>query len=371
MRLMFACLLLACCAGLSAAPLFYVESAVDTPSPRVQAEVLLKLIFFQGGDVRDVKFRLPAVRLADAEPLGKPVLDEVIRDGQRYRRHQQRVRIRPFASGVLELTGFGVEGRRPGAAQPEFWPAPTVALSVRAAPLGSADWLPARAVRLSEQPVVQAEPAVGQPWLRTLVIEAEGVDPASLPELTMTVAGATVIARPPLTIPLDERRSKFRHEQRFEILPQRAGSLELSPIQLHWWDVVYDLPAVTRLPGRVIEVSGAPLPADQVFGWPAWSAWLLVTGFLIVWLTHTRRSWRVLFALIGGKPQRMRDALLDWARYRWLQDPPVSLIDLARRLGCEDEGLRALDRCCYGAGERVPRLSRLGWRLLVTRRKAA
>ena len=357
------------CTGLRAAPLFFVAAEVDQPAPRVQAEVRVTLSFFQGGDVRDVKFIAPPLRLADIEPEDKPSITEVMQDGVRYRRHQQTYRVRPFASGPLELSGLGVAGRRPGAQGREQWLAPVLHLTVRPAPTGTDHWLPARQVSLREIALEQPAPAVGQPWLRTLVIEGDGVEASALPELSMTVDGATVIARPPRT---DQRLSGNRRllvrEQTFEIVPQRAGSLRLPPVVVAWWEVTGDVPAVSRLPARDLAVRGPPLLPREPWVWPAWSLWLGAVLGVMFFVYRSRFWWRVQLALFTGRPESMRRALLEWGCARWREDPPLNLLALASRLGKAGAGVRALDGLCYGAGGTLPRL---GWRMLWIRRQVA
>ena len=354
-----------------AAPLFFVTAEADQLAPRVQAEVMVRIGFYQGADVRGVKFRVPSLRLADVEVDGDPMVREVQRDGKRYRLHEQQLRVRPFASGPLALAGLGVEGRRAGSVRNEQWLAPALHLNVRPAPSGTEHWLPARQLNLRELPVPQPAPAVGQPWLRTLVIEGDGVDAAALPEVSMVLAGATVIARPPRTdyLRAGNRRMLVR-EQTFEILPQRAGRLTLPPLTMLWWDMTADAPASSRLPGRTLAVAGAvlePLAKEGASGDSGdrrvvW-IWAALAGALMLALIRVRHFLRFVFACLRGNPGTIRRACLEWGRGRWPENPPSSLIALAQRLGPGAEGLTALDRCCYGVGGRPPGLSRLAWRL--------
>ncbi|MBF0368812.1 MAG: protein BatD [Magnetococcales bacterium] len=57
-------------------------------------------------------------------------------------------------------------------------------------------------------------------------------------------------------------------------------------------------------------------------------------------------------AALKGDARQVRDDLLHWGRVAWPDDPPLSLGELARRLGGEGGALfQSLDRTLYGRGE--------------------
>lgn len=357
-RLLGMAWLLLCSTSLHATPLYFVEAEVDTATPWVQAQVTLRLRFFHAAAVSDVKLAAPQARLADIQPLNDTRQSEAQRGGQRYRVHEQLFAILPFASGPIELTGASASGQLPGSARRTTWSAPPIALAVRPAPLHLDHWLPARSVRLSESWSAD-NPAIGQPLLRSVRIEATGVTAAQLPELHFDVAGASVLPHPPrLATRIDAGALVASREQDFEILPTRAGTLVVPPLQLVWWTVGMiegkpqgtDEMALATLSGRSFSI---PDPArrpiasaaetDSRLGIAAALAGLLLLLFLA---QRARPLWRLWRACRRGDAS----ALLEWSQRRVQNSPPGNLIVLAERVKYPPAAaiLRALDATRYG-----------------------
>jgi hypothetical protein len=356
---------LATTTGARAAPAFFVEAEVDSAAPWVQAQATLRLRFFQGADVRDIELAGPPARLADIRPLGAATVGEAVRDGRRYRVHERHFAILPFASGRLELAEAHASGRLPGSARRSHWSAPVIALEVRPAPAGITDWLPARALRLAESWSAAANaPAVGQPLLRTVRIEATGVAATLLPEIRFDVPGASVLARPPrIETRVAGTTLHASREQDFEILPTRAGALEIPSLHLAWWKVGAGATAVAQLPGQIFEIPGTPTLATAATPRTPWLFPVMGLALLLFAARFTFRHrllWKLWLANRKNDRAALKACLLDWGRQHWENDPPSSLIAIANRLSDAGtaQALRQLDAALYGKeiGRSVGRL---------------
>ena len=163
----------------------FVEAEVDRGTPWVQSQVTYTLRAWQGSDLRELVLAGPQARLAEVRVLGPATVREAERSGRRYRVHEQRFAVLPFASGEVELAGAHLAGKPPGTTRPLRIEAPAITLRVRPVPpeADAARWLPADDVVLSETwSPAGGEAAVGKPLLRRIRIEARGVEATQIPE---------------------------------------------------------------------------------------------------------------------------------------------------------------------------------------------
>jgi hypothetical protein len=121
-------------------------------------------------------------------------------------------------------------------------------------------WLPARKLHLGEQwgqnssepPVV----TVGEPVTRTLILSAEGLNAAQLPDLTTgTLDGVKLYPdQAALKNTDDEHGASGVREQKIAMIPTRAGQLILPALKVKWWNVQTDREETTELPARTLTV---------------------------------------------------------------------------------------------------------------------
>src|SRR5699024_3714838 len=149
----------------------------------------------------------------------------------------------------------------------------------------------------------------------TVEMVADGAGQGQAPELQLPpIPGVRVFPEPP---EVDQRfvdgRPRVTVRRQFSLVPSAAGEIELSALEMTWWDVAADEARTTRLEPITLEVrpgaAGPPAPAtprstlpalatgqggDPVGGTPgdgggsAWSVsrgWILATaGFAGLWL---------------------------------------------------------------------------------------
>jgi hypothetical protein len=269
----------------------FVEVEVSDPSPYEQQRVIATVRLWATSAVIDGA--LDDLKLADAvvESLGEDRRSERVLGGVPYTVIERVYSLLPQRSGELELPALHFNGRvreaRPRASRrsllgdlfadglfapqgfggsfdlfDRFAAARRVVVASRAltldvqprpaAVLGS-DWLPAQSVELSEE--WQSDPPVlraGEATNRRLVIRAKGVAAAQLPDLPPSaVDGVKQYAEQPSVRADAEGAVKSVDTT---VIPTRAGTLTLPPVEIAWWDTNSDEPRRAVIPARRVEV---------------------------------------------------------------------------------------------------------------------
>lgn len=374
-------------------PKLWLEAAFEPDSRYVQSQGVYTLRLYQAISVRDLQFHAPAAPLADVRPIGADRITEATRDGHRYRVTERRYAVFPVASGELTLSGAHVTGLAalPGPTQALRIAAPSTPFAVLPIPpaAGTAAWLPARTLTLSESWTPDpSEARPGEALRRTIRIEAHGLTAAQLPALEPGAAGYSAHPEAPrLSNRFDDAWNVGTREQTWLIVPTRPGPLTLPALQLQWWDVLAHQPRTASLPARILTVAAAatnatpsieatgsstlsattppPVPdappahtpgIDKATTTAALSALALAAAVAALgyFLRERRRCTAALRQLKTAcrhkDPHAARDALLRWSDQRWPANPPRSLGELVRRMA--DPALQTavaeLERHLYG-----------------------
>ena len=254
---------------------------------------------------------------------------------------------------------------------------------------------------------------VGEPVTRTLTIRAKGLSASQLPDLVIPdQSGLKLYPDQPQTssTPSGDTLVSTR-EQKIAMIPTQAGEVKLPAIELNWWDTQTQQERTAMLPAQTIHVlpgaagvtnttpsapaqpSTAAAPTQPEPASTATSAksvavagatltrqlprlWIALTAFFaLAWLITLLLWWRykrprpapaglravaddtseqaevkhIRQACAQNDAQRVKQALLAWARLRWFANPPLSLGALAARV--DDASLAneiaGLDKCLY------------------------
>lgn len=359
-------------AAISAAPerSLLLEADIEPAQVYVQAHALYRLRLYQAIDVRDLTFHVAAPRLAELQPIGQGRVYETLRDGRRYRVHERSYAIRPYASGALILAGAHVNGRIPAAGTPDGrhtlrMDAPARTLQVLPVPpdAGAASWLPAHTLNLTEvwTPALQ----VGQVQRRSIRIEGAGVEAGQLPELQIAAPGMAVHAEPAR---LENRFAGTLNigvrEQTFTMVALHTGPIVVPQVQLPWWNVNANSPAVATLPARTLQIGPAPwvtqtpTPASAAARvaprlsplLPGAAAMLCLAALLWHRRLKISAAWQLVRACRTGDMRGVRDGLLAWTAIAWPQEAAGTLGGLAERMDepTARSALGKLERHLYG-----------------------
>jgi len=355
------------------------------------------------------------------------------RNGRHYDVIERRYLLQPQRSGALSLDGpvlnaqvADVDSQNPfggspfagmmGTVKPLRLHGDAIALNVRPRPATASgrDWLPARQMTLEEawRPD-SASVHVGEPLTLHLLLKAEGLTGAQLPDLSTELSLPDGLKAYPdqakTDMALQAAGIVGSREQDIALIASRPGHYQLPALHLSWWDIKQDVQREVVLPERTLDIlPAAGTPADAtpapmaappaalgdvvqaaplaaVAASPARPPWpwiglsvalgLLWLGTAVAWWRQRRRAAGVAAPLeamptavgvpeIGAArkafqqacrdndPQAARRNLLAWARGHWAQNPPAGINALAEYLDDPRQValLRQLDRACYSGG---------------------
>lgn len=132
-------------------------------------------------------------------------------------------------------------------------------------------WLPLTGLNLQGQVDKTKVSKVGEPITVTLTLNAEGVSGEQLPTPVLPVAEKDfqVYSERPQTndrLSNDKKTLIGQRIEKYTVIPQREGRLELPTVRLHWWDVKEDRERIVEWLGPVVQVgnitSSAPVAVD-------------------------------------------------------------------------------------------------------------
>ena len=255
-------------------------------------------------------------------------------------------------------------------------------------------WLPSKSVTLTEQwSDQQGEVNVGEPITRTLMLQAKGLLASQLPELSdsASVSGLKQYADQPVLenniVGTDYVGSR---QEKIAYIPAEPGQVQLPGVEIFWWDTKTNKMQTASLPSRTINVIAAQATEQMsdklarseqsmandsretsrpsnvttetvTVGGVATSVWFWVSlTFMVLWLvtlllwfkakrqgskhlskrrseplkntSHSAALKQVKVACDGKDPQLAKNALIDWGRTQWPDNPPNSLGHIASRV---------------------------------------
>ena len=291
--------------------------------------------------------------------------------------------------------------------QARFLQTADIPLHVKAAPAGlPVDyWLPADDVSISDNWPASQEVDAGTPLTRHIEIRALGNLAASVPALPQpNISGLKQYPEAPqLENSIAAENLLGRRVENSAIVGVKAGSYTLPEIRLHWWSNREQQIKVAVLPARQLTIrasagqsaehsrpdmapplasTGRPGPsADSEKNWATYGWIVLCFVLLLAWLATLALWWRERRAQATNnnaahaaavpsatQAQSLKDCrkqlkqacqrndghaarhlLLQWARLRWPQHPPLSLAELKSRAGSEslNRALDELDAALY------------------------
>jgi hypothetical protein len=378
----------------------FIEVALDRETSYVQAQAIFTLRLFVGIGTGRQTLTAPLIEGGEAivEKLGADREYQTVRGGRVYNVRERNYAIFPQEPGTLTIGPAVYEAMimpSRGFARQQRLRSDVLELEVRPAVPPPAEypravWLPATRLEITESWSGGDLFEQGVPQTRTLDIVAEGLLETQLPELSLeSTAGLRQYPdQPELSRSVTANGIEAHRTERFAVIAQAAGPLELPSVELPWFDIDDESWQVARVDSRSVEVlPGVSIPpADEPVrdsapppgmsetdpGWWPWLSAALGIGWLataVAWAYVARRGARrlplkprvprpqtnrSLLRQLGAAcrvndTQRSRDLLLDWARRQFSSEPPQSLGALAARLsGPLAEEIRALEAVLYG-----------------------
>jgi hypothetical protein len=387
----------------------FIEVELDRSEAYVQAQAIFTLRLFVGINIaREALSTLPVSGgEAIVERLGGDREYQTVRGERLYRVLERKFAIFPQTTGVLTLgpVDYQASVRGLGFTRQRNVRSDVVEFAVLPAvqpPQSHPDavWLPARDLRIEE---VWRDGIVfeqGVPRTRQLTVIADGLLETQLPELDLTASGGLrqYADQPELSREVTVAGIEARRMEKFAVIAQQSGLVELPPVELPWWNVDEARWEIARVEPRTVEIAPAdeiaqapqapassePLPvvAPDTGLWP-WVAGALGLGWALTiaaWVYSRREirvarpaarsasratSSRALLKQLSAAcrvddAQRARELLLEWAGRQFSDDPPANLGMLAARLsGPIAVEIEALEAALYGRETAVWRGERL------------
>ena len=406
----------------------FVEVEATPRNPYVQAQVLFVVRLYHALPITEGVLGEPEPESAVIKRLSDGLDYPINRNGREYRVIERRFAIFAERSGPLTIPALSFSGRIADPSQGSRFnslfnrgrrvvvSSKPVQLTVRPMPeqFSGDYWLPAAALEIHEdwpngEPVFR----VGEPATRSIVIKATGLVSAQLSDFILPAMDAAKVYpdQPEMQTRTDPDWVLGEREDKFAIVPTRAGPMILPEIRIPWWDTRADrersmviparefevlpgaaenlLPSIpmadsrSELVGRVAAKAGGGASLWQLLAALATSLWLLTLGLYL----RARRAQRVkrpVGKLAARKstnyrkslkqacdqadPQGAAAALIAWSCEIYNAPPPGTLQSLARQIGDSELAMeiRQLDRVLYAipdsdwAGQRLWELTRAG-----------
>lgn len=294
----------------------FVEASAEPLSPRVQQQVRLVVKLYYAVDLTEGALGEPAADGIVVQKLGRDRPYGATVGGRRYNVLERHYALIPERSGTQVIppltfrgsvldrsdpTGFFRRGRAVSA-QSE-----AITLDVQAKPAdwGTAPWLPAASLALSDESTLPDRIAVGEPVTRTLRIRAQGLGYEQLPELTFEAPpGAELYPDKSETQTRDDGSWLFGERTRkFAVVPTQPGTLVLPELRIDWWDTTQQRRVSAILPAHAIEVTGTAA-AKAVTGATNATAGASAAASTIQWPDADAglemRRWRVAALMFGA-----------------------------------------------------------------------
>lgn len=270
-----------------------VRVLAEREDPYEQERTLLRVRLYAGPEIIEGALSELEIEGAAVERLGEDRSFNEQVSGRPYRGIERTYAVLPEAPGKLTVPPVSFEGlvrdKRPASSRrrfggfgaslfdelfsnrgfgedffDSFLDRGTRRVVVRSEPLtldvrprpqasGSAWWLPAREVSLTESwDPTPGEVRVGEALSRRITLRADGAGISQLPALAPPeLEGVKQYAEAPQS---REGEAGSVRIQEFTVIPTQPGRLELPPIEVAWWDTVADAPRVASLDPRAIEV---------------------------------------------------------------------------------------------------------------------
>jgi len=380
----------------------FITAEVDFDETYVQAQVLYMIKLYRAVMTRQPALREPSYSGAEVlvEVAGDERSYEAILNGRAYNVVERSFAIFPQESGEVSISPTRFEARvlRDGRITGrKVFESESLSITVKPVPpppddYPNAAWLPAKELTLSDNWSRELdELRAGEPISRDITVSALGQLETQIPAIEPPAADGVSIYpdKPNLSRRLEAGGIRGERTDQYAMIGVAGGEVTMPGLDLPWWDVaagewrVAQLPAVTVniLPSDDLSppepVQEAPLETDAitpvVIQSQFWrrttellgALWLL-TLFAWWWSGRPRREVREpptipvhklqakclkagRKAALAGDPQLVRQALLEWGRLQWPNNPPRSIDRIASGVSEPlKQELRQLSGVSYG-----------------------
>ena len=261
----------------------FLETEVNKESVYVQEQLLFTIrLFYTISGIRNPQFTELDMPETVIQLIGSPNQYERLIDGVRFGVYEMRYVIFPQRSGPLEIPDILFRGEvTDGSSNFVFRNLNTqrvtayiegMTIDVKERPSvaqNEANWLPAASVTLEEswdRDISTLQ--VGETITRTITMVTEGLDGAVLPPFSPNEIDGTNLYPEPaeITRTFVEGQIVGSRVETTAIVPTQAGSIEIPPLSVPWWDINTDeMRFATIAPTQLLVTTiEGDMPAEQL-----------------------------------------------------------------------------------------------------------
>ncbi|MGD2073928.1 MAG: hypothetical protein PVG38_03230 [Gammaproteobacteria bacterium] len=247
-----------------------VEVSVTDNTPYEQQSLVYRLRVTSSGNLKSINPEIPQLSSVVLRALGDPLTTRREHGTETKFVTDYHYLLMPLASGVIEIPPAGVSGLRKGsggADGPYFEASALEPVTLRVKPPAHDEqpWLPLYDLRIDADIQESETLAAGNPIALEVVISAVGATGAQLPSIAGQLKSNEFRIYPGKSateghISEDGRQLLGRRVERFTLVPQYGGWLQIPALHIDWWNVRYDRPEVAVLPMLPLEIAGPANP---------------------------------------------------------------------------------------------------------------
>ena len=380
----------------------FVSAEVDDSEGFVQAQNLFRIKIYRMVQTRQPRLYEPEIKGIDTlvEIVGDDRNYESVINGKTYEVTERVYALFPQESGVLSIAPIRFEARilKDGSITGRrTYQSSELTINILPIPAPpnaypDANWLPAKSVKLTEEwSRGMQNLRSGEPITRKLTITAIGQLSTQLPSIDYSNDRLKIYPDKPKF--LDDMNADGMIASRIDqyaMISVNAGDIQLSGVDVPWWDTVEKKWKVATLPTRVINIkpsiddlveekieAGPPANIEQPLPEINDNLWKNISGILgALWILTiffwfyskpvkkrtAKKTYEPLYkklelqlrkaknAALANEKEKFKQAFVDWARLQWPDNIPLSLGEVADRVDkpLSDE-LKIFNKITYGS----------------------
>ena len=295
-----------------------IEWELSLDRPYVRQGVVLKLSLISQNNLLTAVPQIPESDRVSFQLLEGPTTYSRQHKGQQEIVNDYLYKVLPLRPGpvTLPLIRFSgdeqLSGHASGKRPFEASPSTSLSLDVREANPATTPWLPLEQLEMKVSLPDLQKAAAGKPLPITVELIATGMGGSQLPSLESqlnTDAFRVYRDRSQVSTQLNRNNQKImgRRLERFTLVPQYGGDLNLPSLYVLWWNTRSDTPQRTSFPMQPIAVSGTSRPsgifnqdeesplflagASSAFWIPLAVIFGVIFGYwMAIWISHKRKG---------------------------------------------------------------------------------
>jgi hypothetical protein len=259
----------------------FVEASLSDASAFVQSQVIYTFKLYYQSQLESPRVEMPQVTDATFMQLGEGTQYQTSIKGKPFVVVEKNFALFPQKPGKITIPaarfhGVAFDVRPSMMNNPFYMPSPqrislqtkTFTLDVKAIPekFQGSTWLPAKNISLTDKwSVNQDQWEDGNPVIRTITVEAQGLRSDQIPDLTIEkIDGVNEYVDPPKrSNELQNNTVIGKLEQKVTYIPNSTQPFAIPAIKLYWWNLQTNSNDLAQLHSLTVQVKPNPLRKEQ------------------------------------------------------------------------------------------------------------